>query len=246
MYKIKGDIDLILYDDVIIKHNILYKKEIADNDIEIFLKENYKYEVYNKLLKYINKKIRSKKEITNFLNKYELSLEDKKFIDEKLKLLGLNDDIVFLESFIYDKFNFTNYGPYKIKKELLEHNINEELIDQKIREISSNDVYEKLTKLVLKKIKLNHRYSKNEFVRKTTIDLINLGYDKQMIEDIINKQYTTNNDLNLLEKEYDKLFKKYLKKYSNDKLIYIIKQKLYLKGFNVDDINEIISKKTTN
>ena len=244
MYKIKGDIDITLTDQVILENNLLFKKEITDEEIEKYKQENYKYEVYNKVLKYIEKKVRSKKEIDIFLSKYELKNSDIKFIKDKLTTLNLYSDNQFIDSYIYDRFNLSNDGLNKIKKDLLNHQINEELIDEKLAKIDLNLVYDKLLKIVLKRIKLNKRYSKNEFTKKTTFDLINLGYDKDMIIELIEDNYSKEDD-DVLKYEFDKLYTKLSKKYKGDNLYYQLKQKLYQKGFNIDDINNLIENKKT-
>ena len=60
-------------------------------------------------------------------------------------------------------------------------------------------------------------------------DFINKGYYKEDILEILNKKDLSNNEM--YDKEYNKLYKKYSKKYPEDQLEYIIKQKLYQKGF---------------
>ena len=42
--------------------------------------------------------------------------------------------------------------------------------------------------------------------------------------------YEFENDSNIAKKEYDKLYKKYSRKYSGDELKYKIREKMYLKG----------------
>ena len=64
-YKIKleDNITIETYDEVIIKNNILYKKEIDEELKNKIEEENKYYETYNEIVKLINKKLRSEKEI---------------------------------------------------------------------------------------------------------------------------------------------------------------------------------------
>ena len=66
-YKIKFEDyeDVIFYDDLIIKYNLLAHKEIEEKQLEEYIKENVELEAYYKSVKYINKKIRTEKEIKN-------------------------------------------------------------------------------------------------------------------------------------------------------------------------------------
>lgn len=241
-YIIKGDKNITLYDDVIISNNILFKKELTEEEIEKYLKENYKYEMLEKIIKFINRRTRSKYEIDKELDKYDLSSNDKNFIKNKLLKMNLYNDSLFVDSYIHEKFVISNDGPNKIKKDLLEHKIDEHIIDEKMAYISNEDVIDKLTKIVLKKIRLNHKYSKNEFIKKMLVDLVNQGYTSDMIYQIIIDNYNLD-DTDKLEKEFDKLYRKYVNKYEKTKLVMTIKQKLYAKGYKVEDINQIINKK---
>ena len=55
-----GEKEIITYDEVIIKNNILYKKEIDEKLLKEIEEENKYYEYYEKILKYIKNKIKSK------------------------------------------------------------------------------------------------------------------------------------------------------------------------------------------
>ena len=59
-----------LFDDVILKYNLLIKKEIKDDLLKEIIEYNSFIESYNVSLKYINTKLRTEKEITKKLDKY--------------------------------------------------------------------------------------------------------------------------------------------------------------------------------
>ena len=60
-------------------------------------------------------------------------------------------------------------------------------------------------------------------------NLINLGYERSLVYSYLNSYEF--DDSELREKEYDKLKKRYSKKYEGTELELIIKQKLYQKGY---------------
>lgn len=241
-YKVIGEKEYILADDIIIKNNILFKKEIDEDELEKLLKENSKYDILNKVVKYINIKTRSNYEINKYIDKFEIYEEDKKFVIKKLELLNLNNDDIFLKSYVYDHFNLTKDGPKKIKKDLLNHKISIDKIDRELEKISNEEVLKKLEKLLTKKILINHKYSYKELLRKLLIEFSNLGYKEEDIKAIYEKKSIAK-DSNLIENEFNKLYNKYVKKYDINKLKLTIKQKLYAKGFEIEDINSIINKK---
>ena len=118
------------YEDLIIKYNILYHKEIDIQTISRIEKENHFYEAYNACMSYINKRLRSKQEIKKYLQKYELPDNEETKILEKLTNLNLINDESFAKAYINDKITFSQIGPNKIKKELEEHKISEDIIDR--------------------------------------------------------------------------------------------------------------------
>ena len=227
------------YDEVILKNNLLYKKELDQKEIDNILKENEYYSVYNDSIKYLNKKMHTKKEYTQYLNKYELKEKDKKDLINKMEELKLINDNNFIKAYIYDKFNLTSDGILKIKKYLLEQNLSQDKIEEELAKISKEEVLEKLEKLVNKKLKIT-KGSNYQIKQKVLSSLIILGYEKQDIE-----RYLINiDDSNSLEKDFNKVYISLSRKEKDIDSLYLkIKQKLYQKGYETEKINEIINKK---
>ena len=221
------------FDDVIINYNLLYHKEIDDVLLNKILKDNAYYEVYNKVLNLISKKIRSEKEINEFLDKYDA---DKNKIITKLKSINLINDKLFAKAYISDKINLSNEGIDKIKNDLLKHNIDLNIIEEELSKIDDDLIDKKIIKLINKKTK-NSKYTGVKLKYKVVNELINLGYDKYKIIEIYDSLDIKND--NLIVKEYDKLYKQLSKKYYGKELEYKINTKLYNKGFTKEEIDNI-------
>ena len=223
------------YDEIIIKENILYKKEITQELKNKIEKENKYYDIYNNILKYIKTKLRSEYEIREFIRKNEIDNITEEKIIKKLKDSKLIDDKIYTYAYIHDRIKFSNDGPYKIKKELLKNKIEENIIDEELYKLDKKEIYEKLKKQILKKLNINTKYSNNMIKQKLTNYFITQGYEKEMIIEIIENNQISNS--NIIKKEYDKLYNKYKNKYNEYELEKIIK--LYQKGFSIDEINNI-------
>ena len=235
-YKIELDNDsIILYEDVIIDNNILYKKEIDEDLLKKINKENIYDEAYNKTLKYVMTKMRSINEVEIYLNKMEISYTNKKSIIKKLKNINLLNDQLYAEAYISDKINLTSDGPFKIKKYLLSQKIDSSIIDSIIEQYDDSIFEEKIIKIIKKK--KNIKYSDYIFKQKLLVYLTNLGYSKEQVIPVLNTINTDNSDI--IKKEYNILYTKLAKKYEEPKLSYEIKNRLYKKGFSLDDINNI-------
>ena len=234
-YKIifeNGEI-LNTYDDVILNNGLLFHKDV---DLSKLKEETKYYDIYDKTIRYIEKKLRSRKEIEVFLDKNEVEISDKSKIIAKLESINLINDRVFANAYFQDRINLSSDGPYKIISELKKNNISDDIIVLIEEKIDNDIIYEKLNKLVLKKIRSNHNKSNYILKQKIIVDMINLGYEKSMIVDIINKNIDNNNTV--IQNEYKKLFNKLSKKYENEELDRMIKNKLIQKGFSLEEINK--------
>lgn len=231
---------IVTYDEVILKNNLLYKKELDTHDLNEINKENDYYSVYNDLINYLTKRVHSKKEYFKYIEKYNLSVKDEEKLTKELEYIKLLDDNRFLKAYTSDKFYLTNDGPLKIKKELLDHNLDEELIDNELCKISEDDKISKVNKLISKRLK-NSKGSSYMIRQKLYHDMNMLGYGKDLIDICFNEEI---DDLNNLEKDFNKYYNVFYKKETDsNKLYYKIKQKLYQKGYSLEEIDNLINTK---
>ena len=168
-----------LYEDVIIKNNLLYKKEIDESLLEKLDIDNNKEDIYNKCVKYISVRIRSINEIKEYLKRKEIdNILIENTIDKLIKNNLLNDEI-FTKAFIKDKLNFTTMGPYRIEQELKKHKIDSNLIYKYLNEIDDETIDNKINKQITKLMKSNRK--KQNIRNKIYTNLLSLGYSNEMI-----------------------------------------------------------------
>lgn len=242
-YKIVFDNNEIITtnDQVIIDNNLLYDKKINEKLLNKIIEDTAYYDVYNKILKMINHKIRSEHEIKTFLNKNEINEKDQNKMINTLKEIGLINDENFAEAFTNDKINLTLDGPLKIKKELENNHIDNIYIENALSNFNQKLIDEKLEKIINKKIKTSTKDTTYIFKQKTSLYLSNLGYSKEDIINHLDKVKLNNN----LEKEMEKIFNKLKSKYEGYILYNKLKQKLYQKGYSSEEINEFIEKNSS-
>lgn len=225
---------ITLFEDIIINNNLLITKEILEEEKDSILKENNNYDAYNLALKYLSIKMRSKKEVVEYLSKKDISNDNINGIIERLEKNNFINDRKYAEAYIKDQINLSNNGPYKIKNSLINLGVKEDIINELLSYIDSNIIKEKLTKLINKQLKIK-KGSKNMLKIKLVNYFSNLGYDKGLILDILNNSDIKTNGEEL-KKEYNKLYSKYSKKYEGNELKYFIEQKLYQKGYTKEEI----------
>ncbi|MBR3161655.1 MAG: RecX family transcriptional regulator [Bacilli bacterium] len=187
LYLSNGEV-IDTYDNVILDNELLLKSELDNSLYNRILNETNFYDKYNIALNYIRVRLRSTKEIKEYLLRKKIEKEDIELIVDKLtKTNNLNDDY-FSKCFIKDKFRFTSWGPYRIKQELKKLGIDDELINNNITIISEEEIDEKLDKLINKQIKSNHKKLDDyKFKNKIYTNLVKLGYDASYVINILNE-----------------------------------------------------------
>ena len=95
--------------------------------------------------------------------------------------------------------------------------------------------------MVDKKININKKLSKERLLLKIKNDLIIMGYNKDIINEVLNNTYIEKND-DVIEMEFKKEYKKLSRKYSDKELNNKLKYNLYKKGFSLTKIEELINK----
>lgn len=231
--------EITLYDEIILKYNLLLKKELTKKEIVEILKESQSLSCYFTALNYLNYKNRSKKEIREYLKKKNYIEKD---IEEAIKLLEekkLINECEYLKKFIQEQIHLTNNGPKKIMRKLIDLGFLEKQIQEELLKIPKEVWKEKLEKIITKKVNANKKDGANKIKEKILVNCLNEGFQKEDILAILNSCEIPQNNI-ALEKEALKLYKKLSLKYQGSELIYQIKGRLFRKGFSYEGIESIL------
>lgn len=185
VYLSNGEV-LELDESVITNNELLLKKRI-DNDLYDKLKRDNKICILvNASIKYINVRLRSIKEINDYLLKKE---DDTDLIDEvisRLMKMSYLDDRRFTEAYIKDKLNFTSWGDYKIINELNKLGISSLYIEDNTDLLNDDVLNERMRKIIDKDIRTNKKYSGLKLKNKIYNHLLTSGYSKEKVISLIN------------------------------------------------------------
>lgn len=228
---------LLLYDNIILKYNLLLTKKIPKTVEESILLDNQKEEAYYKALLFLSKKYHSIQETKKYLATYSLNIQTE--IIERLKKEGYLDDYKYANAFINDKINLSLDGFNKIKNALIEKGVAENIILPLLEAIPEKTWYERSQKAINKKASNYEKYSSKVKKSKFYSYLINLGYTSNQINSCLTK-FDFSDDTKALEKDYLKVKKALAAKYSGPKFNYMLKSKLYAKGYSMESINKLI------
>ena len=220
-----------LYEEIILKYELLLVKNIDKENLDKILKDNKNYKSYYDALNILKKAIKTKKETENYLRRKEYSKDNIKFTIDILEKQGYLNDKNYAKSYVHNSILTTSKGPKKIAQELEKKGVEPSDYLLALKEYNSDIEKEKIEKLIIKKIKANHNKSSRKKKKKIQMDLINKGFYQNTIKDILNSIYIENNN-EIERKEYQKYYNKLSKKYSGKELEYKLKQKMYSLGFN--------------
>lgn len=241
MYELITNVDkLTVSDDIIVKYNLSKDLELTADDYKAIKKDNDKSNIFFKVLNYISYQMRSENEIYIYLEKYDVSKKDAKEIVKRLKDLQFIDDDI-LASNILDSVIRNNKGPNAFRDKLWERKLKVD-VNKYLEKYDTDTESEVIDKVILK----NYDKKKNLPIIKQKnslyAKLIRDGFNSSLIESKINKLEFIDESSKTLDKEIDKLIKKY-DKYSGYELQKKITSNLIQKGYNYHDINKKISEK---
>ena len=170
-------------------HNYFFSKAIKILEYAHIFSETNLVDAYQQCVKYIAVRIRSIKEIRDYLTKKKYdSLDIDEVIDRLLKNKLLDDDY-FVECFIKDKLNFTSMGEYKIIAELKRHHISSSMIDKYSYLLDDDIMLSRIEKYVDKYIAHNNKLDSYKLRNKIYLYLINQGYSSDLVVRVLNQRF---------------------------------------------------------
>lgn len=244
-YNIYCDHQFILSvsEHTLIKFVLLKNKVVTENELEqIKVYENYQ-RVYDRAINYISYKLRSVDETEKYLKQLEVP---EKYIAQAIdKLLseGYLNDQYYAQCYVNTIINTTDKGPLFIQQKLRQHQLDKMLILNSIE--SYTEWHSRLTTLIHKFID-KQNLPKRALIQKVLQTYQRKGYSLSMIQEIlseINWQQAINADNNqqLIMKVAQEYYRKYVKKYKGYQLKTRLYQALQRKGFDYEDIQNVIN-----
>lgn len=231
-----NDLLITLEPEVFLKYRLHIHKEIKPKEYQEIILQN-QYEQYYKVGITKLKKMLTQKELSEFLASKGASQPIINQLIENFKKRKYLDDAAYAKSYLRSKEN--RYGPRVIRADLHGKGISRNIMKTTFDNYNQEAL---LAVLVPKKLNSIRNKSRNKTAQTAKLFFIHKGFDLEVIESEMTKALMNyqSNDQELIIKQYDKLHYKYKKRYDELKLKLIIKEKLYTKGFTLENINRII------
>lgn len=229
---------------VLIQYMLKKGMEIDDALLESILQQDTLYEAYTRAIHFLSYRMRSQKEVRDFLLKKEVEedlIEEvmDRLIDEKLV-----DDREFAKMFIRTRISTSDKGPQYVRKELAEKGVAAHLIDETINELYTDEVqFEKARKLVEKKSRQGKIESHFKQIQRIENSLLQKGYSRHIVQEAIHsleKNVDEDAEAEALRREGDRLIRRFSRTLEGYELRQKVQAGLYRKGFSLDRIHEYL------
>jgi len=226
--------ELFLYEEVILKYELLLRGYINECDMSLIASDNKEWDVYYASLSSLKSRFKSSYDIKELLLKkmFEEELIDKVIL--KLVSQGYLNDSLFARSYINNQIVTTMKGPKKIERELERHHVDWAIIKEEIQSYDQELQRERIDKVIQKSLKCNRKLGGAVLKKKITNDLVKLGYDSLLVEEVFLDVDIPDCSL-IASLEYEKLRKRLERRYEGAELERKIKEKLYQKGLSYEN-----------
>jgi regulatory protein len=228
-------------EDILIKFMLRKGMELDSVQIEELKRHDSTQKFYVMAINLLSYRIRSEKEIVDYLQRKEADLDQINEIVSKLKKEGYINDQEFAMQFVRSRINTTSKGPLLIKKELMEKGVGEREIEESLKLYSREIQEEKVQKWIEQKLKSDNKKSFQQQLQGLQATLVQKGFIGEVIQE---KLLEAKNNRQDDQKEREAVIHqglKLLEKYRKKDEGYILKQKikaaLYRKGFQGEHIN---------
>ncbi|SER05160.1 regulatory protein [Virgibacillus subterraneus] len=228
---------------VLIEHKLRKDLDLDDTTIATLIQKDTLHKSYTLAINFLSYRMRTKKEIYDYLVKKEVDEEHITKIMDKLLDEGLIDDKQFADSFVRTRIQTASKGPMLVKKELMDKGVSKLIASEAVDLFTYEEQHVKATKWVEKKLNTSKSNSFKQQVQQLQSTLMQKGFTQDVIKDVLADVQEEKNDdaeWDAIVKQGEKLLRKHQQKFEGYELRNKMKEALYRKGFTFDLIDTFL------
>ncbi|MGE6631781.1 recombination regulator RecX [Bacillus sp. NPDC077027] len=230
--------------DVLVQHELKKGMELDESDmIEIQFGDSVK-KGFQQAVDYLSYRMRSIKEVTDYLKKKEVPAPAISEIIHKLKHFKYINDLEFAEAYVSTHRKTNSKGPAVLKRELKQKGIEDDFIEQALIQYSQDLQLEEAVKQVQKLVKKEKNRSSKEIEQRIKLQLQRKGFSFDLIDKALQEAYDGQEE-SIEEEALNYMLEKAIRKVGYDgsyEKKMKVKQFLYRKGFDLDAIDQVLNK----
>ncbi|MBM7542148.1 recombination regulator RecX [Amphibacillus cookii] len=230
-------------EETLIKEGLKKGQELDQTTIDALLQADTLYKGYSQALTYLGHRMRSIKEMRDYLIKKEIDQDQIDAIINRLESEKLLDDQAFAKAYVSTKKNTTLKGPQRIQLELKEKGVHQSEIDQALLVFTTEEQIERVRQWLMKQANKSSRYSYKQVLLKQKQTLVQKGFDSTIINQafqLLEQPKDNEQEWQAVLYQGEKLKRRQAKKYSGYMLKQKIKAALYQKGFDTEVIDRYL------
>lgn len=232
-------------EDVLVRNQLTKGTSLTAEEIETINEKDEYHRAYLQAINYLSYRMRSIKEMEQYLNKKEVYpgwIEQiiVKLIDEKLL-----DDRQFAESYVRDRMHQTSKGPQLIERELGEKGIPKTIAKAATALYDRESQEEKASKWLEKEMRKKTGHSFRRRKEQLRMKLMQRGFDATITNNVMQNselEQDQDREAEAFRKQADKIYRRHERKHTGFDLQMKVKASLFQKGFQAEMIDEYIRK----
>lgn len=231
---------------ILIEFNLGKGVELDEKTIEAIIQKENIHKSYTQAIHYLSFRMRSRKEIYDYLEKKEVGHEQIEEIIGRLTREKLINDREFADMFVRTRINTSTKGPRMIKNELREKGVTNAIADESLEQFTYEMQYEKVFKQMEKKLKGQTKDSFQKKQQQIQTNLMGKGFSQDAIKAVVAEfkgEKDEDKEWVALVYQGDKLFNKHNGKLEGFELRNKLTQGLHGKGFSFDLIKRFVNEK---
>ncbi|MDK1724740.1 recombination regulator RecX [Dellaglioa algida] len=232
-------------EEVLISFHLAKGMELDDALIKQIADADDRSKAYSKALNYLSTQMRTVKEIKDYLKKHEITEDAIEETIEKLYEFRLVNNLEYAKSYVRTMMHTSDKGPAVIRQKLRLKGVAVESIDEALEEFPVDEQLENGIKVAEKLVKHYHDQSFRNLINKVRQALMTKGFKSDEVSQIMDNlelEMDPEVEWDALVKQGDKVWKRQRGLEGSQRAMKV-KQGLFQKGFQFDDINEYIELK---
>ncbi|MEN1970198.1 recombination regulator RecX [Lentibacillus sp. N15] len=230
-------------ESILVEYRLKKGLELDDVMITTLMNQDTLHRSYTLAINYLSYRMRTKKEIHDYLVRKEVDEAHIPTIMDRLEQEKLIDDQQFADTFVRTRINTTSKGPRLVQKELQDKGVQAVIAQQAVTTYSYEIQYEKARKLVEKKLNQQSKHAFRQRQQQLQGQLMQKGFSQAVIKDVLAETAELKDDTaewEALVSHGKKVMRKYQNKVTGSALEQKVKEALYRKGFTMDAINQYL------
>lgn len=231
---------------ILIQFGLTKGKILEPFEIEEITYEDEIRKAFNKGLNFLSYQMRSEHEVKKKLLEAEFGEAVILEAIQKLKGYGFLNDETYSKALLETKKRTMKKGPRAIRQDLIKKGIEKKLQDEVLDTFSYDEQLKLALELAEKLVRMEAKKTPTQIKQKVQDLLMRKGYSFSIVSEVLEQltiERVEDEWTSIITSQGEKVWKKYVTKYTDYELHMKVKQALYQKGFPIEVIERFIEEK---